>query len=135
MILYCCRHVDPNESYHPNPLHDSNPDYISGSGTSFSRNVPLRRTVHTVPLSVYQKPATNQQEISPASTPECSHLRCGTSGKSHRRHPSFFGRLAAKFGRKRYSVAEVNVKRYFFTRWLWRRAKKVKERVFCVFLV
>ena len=114
-----CRHVDPYESYRPSALHDSEnsseagtsfPRNDNSAGTRFSRNVPVRRTVHTVPLSVYQSPRQRGGEISPASTPQCSNLRCGTSTRSHADdgHPSFFGRLAAKLGRKRYPILIIS---------------------------
>jgi len=95
-----CRHVvDSNEPYRPSTSQDF--DSASSGGTSFSRNVPLRRTVHTVPLSVYQSPAVNRGDISPASSPQCSNLRCGVTPSRSHGQPSFFGRLAAKLGRKR----------------------------------
>ena len=97
----CCRHaVDLGDSYRSSIMHDS--DDALAAGPRFSRNVPLRRTVHTVPMSVYQSPAANQGAISPASTPQsqCANFHCGTASRSHGQ-PSFFGRLAAKFGRKR----------------------------------
>jgi len=105
-----CRRVDPYDPYRPSTLHDSS-DNSSTAGSGFSRNVPLRRTVHTVPMSVYQSPDMNQGEISPASTPQCSHFRCATSSRSHghHEHPSFFGRIAAKFGRRRYRIV-ISVK-------------------------
>jgi len=104
-MLGNCRHADSGEPYHASGSHEF--DVAPAGGTRFSRNVPLRRTVHTVPLSVYQSPAMSQDDDSPASTPPT--FRC--AGSSSRRHgqPSFFGRLAAKFGRKRYKLA-VNVK-------------------------
>jgi len=48
-------------------------------------------------------------EISPASTPQCSNLRCAKSSRSHGHdgQPSFFGRLAGKFTRKRYAVVII----------------------------
>lgn len=94
--------ADSNEPYRPSMSHEF--DTAPAGGTSFSRNVPLRRTVHTVPVSVYQSPAMNQDDVSPASTPPT--FRCvGSSSKSHG-HSSFFGRIAAKFGRKRNPETE-----------------------------
>ena len=95
-----CRHVDSSEPYRASISHDI--DSPAPDDTRFSRNVPLRRTVHTVPLSVYRTPASNQDDISPSSTPP--RFRCAGSSSRSRGQPSFFGRLAAKFGRKRYVV-------------------------------